>query len=119
SSLGWRSVHMTKKPSRLSLVAIIAGIAAAAAKPSGAVTLAPEKPSQVVQLVSGATDPLCIGVSAVKTIVNPDGTTGSFSIPPGQVLVVTQLHAENLSGSGTPGNLIVFSVTNGNTAAEL
>jgi hypothetical protein len=63
------------------MVATAAGIAAAG-------SLAPTKPSQVVQLLSGANDPGCTTV-ALKTRENPDGTTSNFSIPPGQVLVVT------------------------------
>lgn len=64
-------------------VALWSGVAAAA--------LAPTKPSQILNLYnSGATS--CGGVSAVvDRIVKPDGTSAAFSIPTGQVLIVTSV----------------------------
>jgi len=62
---------------------------AAAAAPAGAV-LGPTRASQVVTLISGPRECPLIGDS-FDTQILPDGSMRPFSIPSGQVLVVTEV----------------------------
>jgi hypothetical protein len=71
---------------------------------AGAV-LAPAKPSQMV-LITAATQTVACppepgGTEDLTEQIFPDGTRGPFSIPPGQVLVVTEV--EWSAGAATPG----------------
>ena len=62
-------------------------------------SLAPTRPSQVVTVQTGGTT--CSGSSNNKldTIVNADGSTGPFTIPAGQVFVITEAEARGDGGA--------------------
>lgn len=75
-----------------------------------AVTLAPTKASQVVEVHSGGVTP-CSGVSngvVVDQLDNPDATGSAFTIPLGHVLVVTDVNIQ--ATSGNPGDSYLYSL---------
>jgi hypothetical protein len=82
---------------RLLIVALV-GIAVSGRIAAAAV--APSKPSQILNLFNSGT--LCGGGpnTVVDQVLNPDGTTATFAIPAGQVLIVTSV--DWVSASVTP-----------------
>jgi hypothetical protein len=97
-------------PSALFLVTVVAGSPQLAA---GA-PLAPTRASQIVNLVA-ATPCGAYGFAGFGIRMNPDATSSPFTIPPGYVLVVTQLEASDLSGTLTPGTTVQIQLVDGNT----
>jgi hypothetical protein len=73
--------------------------------------LAPSKPSQIVTLTY---DGFCAGGTSLDNIIGirimPDGTTQPFTIPPGQVLVVTGIDwsAYRCPPSTAPGTVLMY-----------
>ena len=77
--------------------------------------LGPTKPSQLVSLTySGATCSVGGGTKA-DTRAMGDGSTAPFTIPAGQVLVITGVQW-NESGSGTADSSFLYLVGSGGTA---
>ena len=73
--------------------------------------LAPTKASQLIELSTAASPNACPGISqleAVDVVQKPDGTTMTgFTIPPKQVLVITDA---SFAGGTTTGDTVVFDL---------
>ena len=81
---------------------------------------AAEKASDIIELSStfgSGTCPLVAFGQVVDSVANPDGTrTAGFSIPSGQVLVVTDINFHTLGAAA--GTLISFSLTRATSTAN-
>src|SRR5262249_549990 len=76
------------RPYVLSVTLFLLGLASTPATAA----LAPSKPSQLVTVAaSGSCTALGLTTDLFNTLVKGDGTTAPFSIPAGQVLVITDL----------------------------
>jgi hypothetical protein len=92
-----------RKSGLRALVVLVAGWATAA----GGGILAPSKPSQMVLVTVGPAAGCPQGMENLTEQIFPDGTRGPFSIPPGQVLVVTEVE---WSVVGAPPNVYAGAV---------
>jgi hypothetical protein len=76
-----------------------------------AATLAPTKASQVIELSTAASPQACPGIpqlEVVDVVQQPNGTTMTgFTIPPNQVLVITDA---SFVGQTTTGGAVVFGL---------
>jgi hypothetical protein len=83
------------------LGAIIVGVAGS----GHAGVIGPKRPSQLVELVRGPATLACQGPAEDSLrLLAPDGSTSAFSVPPGQVLILTGLRWFS-DGDATPGIL--------------
>src|SRR5215470_8603350 len=85
--------RMIKRPTISIRRAVVVALCGIWSVPALAASLAPTKASQVVVLASsGTTGTPCSGFAMkFDTQVSADGTTSSFSIPAGRVLVIDHL----------------------------
>jgi hypothetical protein len=79
-----------------------------------AAALAPKKPSQVLTVFhDSVVDPECGSFPSFNTQVGSDGNSAPFSIPPGEIFVVTEVEVTVFSGFGAPGTqgqIIAFTL---------
>jgi hypothetical protein len=87
-----------------------------ASTPATAAALAPSKPSQLVAVTALGTCPLGFTTALFDTLVKGDGTTAPFSIPAGEVLVITDLTV--VVDGKTPGDTIDAGVFAGTSASS-
>src|SRR5262249_40899143 len=87
-----------------------------ASTPASAAALAPSKPSQLVGVAADGNCMPALGMSTdlFNTLLRGDGTTEPFSIPAGEVLVITDLTV--FSNGLTPGDTIQLQVLAGRMA---
>jgi hypothetical protein len=99
------------RPYALSVALVLLGLAT----PATAAALAPSKPSQLVAVVATGSCPF-VGVTTglFDTLVKGDGTRAPFSIPAGEVLVITDLTI--LANAETPGHTIQAQLLAGTSA---
>ena len=78
--------------------------------------LAPSKASQLVDVLALGNCMPALGLTTdlFNTLVKGDGTTAPFSIPAGQVLVITDLTV--IADGRTPGNTVQVQVVAGKMA---
>jgi hypothetical protein len=98
----------------LSVALVLLGLASTRAT---AAALAPSKPSQLVDVEAlGLCTPLGLTTDLFDTLVKGDGTKAPFSIPAGEVLVITDITV--VADGRTPGHTIQGQVVAGTTAAS-
>jgi hypothetical protein len=86
-----------------------------------AATLAPTKPSQLVHLLASPniTGTICGGDPAFGMRVMTDGLLAPFSIPPGQVFVMTGIEWESYAGTaGTTAQVEIYIESPGYCSRE-
>ena len=97
----------------LSVALVLLGLAST---PTTA-ALAPSKPSQLVDVAAlGICTPLGLFTDIFDTLVKGDGTQAPFSIPAGEVLVITDITV--VADGRTPGHTIQAQVLAGTAAAS-
>jgi len=89
------------RPYVLSVALVLLGLAST---PATAAALAPSKPSQLVDVQANGSCPFTFTTDLFNTLVKGDGTTAPFSIPAGEVLVITDLTV--YANGKTPGDTI-------------
>ena len=87
---------------------------------STAGAVAPKKPSDLRTVLGLPSSVPCPGLSSLRAVdlqQNPDGTTGPFSIPVGNVFIVTSFDTEGSGAVGTGGGaaLIISDGTGGSS----
>src|SRR5262249_21100140 len=101
------------RPYVLSVALVLLGLAST---PATAAAVAPSKPSQVVAVAALGTCPLGFTTDLFDTLVKGDGTKAPFSIPAGEVLVITDLTV--LADGRTPGDTIQAQLVAGTSASS-
>ena len=102
------------RPYVLSVTLFLLGLAST---PASAAALAPSKPSQLVTVAAlGSCTALGLTTDLFNTLVKGDGTTAPFSIPAGQVLVITDLTV--FATGKTAGGTVQVQVAVGTAATS-
>ena len=102
------------RPYVLSVTLFLLGLAST---PATVAALAPSKPSQLVTVAAeGSCTALGLTTDRFDTLVKDDGTTAPFSIPAGQVLVITDLTV--FAPGKTAGGTVQVQVVVGTAATS-